>query len=796
MKSAFLDFVERYKNEFFSYLNRVAQNDKKLLVTGDLLKIYNDNIENTSEENEEVCQMIELIQESIVVNYTIYLEIREKIGYSQFYIINLEGFSAETLSIKKYLKAKEYFVNPDSQNNILTLDFKPFYDEAPSVRDIKSIGSGVEYLNRFLSGQMINDTTKWRNQIFDFIRLHKHNSEQLILNDRLMNPDHLLTNIDKALKKLNEFDEEDSYQKVKHLLQELGFEKGLGKDVKTISDSLELLEGLMNTPDHINLKEFISRIPMIFNISIISVHGYFAQEGVLGMPDTGGQVVYILDQVKALEKALTESLQEAGLEILPKIIILSRLIPNAGNTTCNQRLEKVHGTQNSWILRVPFRTHNPKITDNWISRFEIWPYLEEFADDSYIELLAEFGGRPDLILGNYSDGNLVSYLLAKKFKVTQCCIAHALEKSKYLYSALYWNHMEDHYHFSLQFTADLLAINSANFLITSSFQEIAGTENSIGQYESYKHFTMPDLFRVENGTNLQHTKYNIVSPGVNENIYFPFNEEEDRIVEVQRHISELLFENKEDPEVVGTLDNPNLTPIFSMARLDKVKNITSLVRWFGMSPELQELSNLILVAGKVDRSQSTDREEIEEIDKMYQLIDEYNLHGKIRWIGKLFRKDEAGELYRIIADHRGVFVQPALFEGFGLTVLEAMITGLPVLATKYGGPLEIIQDKKNGFHINPANDEESIEVILKYVRDINSNPENWKKISENAIKRVNERYNWKLYSDRLLSLAKTYGFWKYTTDFAMKGLSAYNDIVYHMLFKPRAKELLEKHNSV
>ena len=731
-----------------------------------------------------------------MVNYTIYLEIREKIGYSQFYIINLEGFSAETLSIKKYLKAKEYFVNPDSQNNILTLDFKPFYDEAPSVRDIKSIGSGVEYLNRFLSGQMINDTTKWRNQIFDFIRLHKHNSEQLILNDRLMNPDHLLTNIDKALKKLNEFDEEDSYQKVKHLLQELGFEKGLGKDVKTISDSLELLEGLMNTPDHINLKEFISRIPMIFNISIISVHGYFAQEGVLGMPDTGGQVVYILDQVKALEKALTESLQEAGLEILPKIIILSRLIPNAGNTTCNQRLEKVHGTQNSWILRVPFRTHNPKITDNWISRFEIWPYLEEFADDSYIELLAEFGGRPDLILGNYSDGNLVSYLLAKKFKVTQCCIAHALEKSKYLYSALYWNHMEDHYHFSLQFTADLLAINSANFLITSSFQEIAGTENSIGQYESYKHFTMPDLFRVENGTNLQHTKYNIVSPGVNENIYFPFNEEEDRIVEVQRHISELLFENKEDPEVVGTLDNPNLTPIFSMARLDKVKNITSLVRWFGMSPELQELSNLILVAGKVDRSQSTDREEIEEIDKMYQLIDEYNLHGKIRWIGKLFRKDEAGELYRIIADHRGVFVQPALFEGFGLTVLEAMITGLPVLATKYGGPLEIIQDKKNGFHINPANDEESIEVILKYVRDINSNPENWKKISENAIKRVNERYNWKLYSDRLLSLAKTYGFWKYTTDFAMKGLSAYNDIVYHMLFKPRAKELLEKHNSV
>ena len=94
---------------------------------------------------------------------------------------------------------------------------------------------------------------------------------------------------------------------------------------------------------------------------------------------------------------------------------------------------------------------NKKITDNWISRFEIWPYLEEFAEDSHTELLAEFGNRPDLIIGNYSDGNLVATLLSKKFNITQCNVAHALEKSKYLYSALYWNELEDQYHFSTQF---------------------------------------------------------------------------------------------------------------------------------------------------------------------------------------------------------------------------------------------------------------------------------------------------------------------------------------------------------
>ena len=41
--------------------------------------------------------------------------------------------------------------------------------------------------------------------------------------------------------------------------------------------------------------------------------------------------------------------------------------------------------------------------------------------------------------------------------------------------------------------------------------------------------------------------------------------------------------------------------------------------------------------------------------------------------------------YRCIADSRGVFVQPALYEAFGLTVIEAMASGLPTFATSRCG---------------------------------------------------------------------------------------------------------------
>ncbi len=37
----------------------------------------------------------------------------------------------------------------------------------------------------------------------------------------------------------------------------------------------------------------------------------------------------------------------------------------------------------------------------WVSRFDIWPYLERFTLDVERELLAEIGAKPDLIIGNY-----------------------------------------------------------------------------------------------------------------------------------------------------------------------------------------------------------------------------------------------------------------------------------------------------------------------------------------------------------------------------------------------------------
>jgi sucrose synthase len=792
------------KNDLRSLMSEIRTDEKQYLLRNDILNLYDKfchkyQKDSKFSQNSNLSNLIYYTQEIIQEDSNLCFIIRSKIADQEVYRLTAD-LSVESMSVQELLDTRDRLVNcyHPNEGDLLEIDFAPFYDYSPVIRDPKNIGKGVQFLNRYLSSKLFADSKQWLESLLSFLRLHQYNGIQLLINDRIQTHQQLSEQVKHAIAVINTLAKEEPYEQFRLQLQIIGFEPGWGNTAARVLETLNILDELIDSPAPQTLEEFISRIPMIFRIVLVSPHGWFGQEGVLGRPDTGGQVVYVLDQAKNLEAQLKEDVILAGLSglnVIPKVIILSRLIPNSEGTLCNQRLEKVYSTENAWILRVPFREFNPNMTQNWISRFEIWSYLETYAIDAERELLAEFQGRPDLIVGNYSDGNLVAFLLSRRMKVTQCNVAHALEKSKYLFSNLYWQDLEDKYHFSMQFTADLLAMNAANFIISSTYQEIVGTPDSIGQYESYKCFTMPDLYHVVNGIELFSPKFNVVPPGVNESYYFPYSRNQERVESDRRRLEEMLFTLEDSAHIYGKLDNPSKYPIFSMARLDRIKNITGLAECFGQSQELQERCNLILVAGKLRVEESDDSEERDEIIKLYNIIDEYNLHGKIRWLGVRLSKTDSGEIYRVIADRQGIFVQPALFEAFGLTILEAMISGLPTFATQFGGPLEIIQNRINGFLINPTNLEETANKILEFMNKCQQDSNYWQEISKSGIQRVYSSYTWKIHTTKLLSLARIYGFWNFTSKQNREDLLRYIEALFYLIYKPRAQKLLQQQKS-
>jgi sucrose synthase len=789
--------AEEDHKEFKELISFITDSGTDIVLRNGILQIFRQYSEKTKKpkqfrENASIFAFFKKAQELFIVDDHLALMHRYAMAKYRFYLIRKDGEYIEETTLANYLDLRDYYARQRKTYGLqLRLDFMPFYDFTPTIRDIRSVGNGIRFLNRYMSSNIFSRPREWIHKSFKFIQMHQYNGQQLLVNGSILtDPKTFLIELEKVLDWLEREPSEALYSSVEARMKKAGFEVGWGNTVGRIRETMQTLLALIGEPTDELLKKFISRVPMplISKVAIISPHGWFGQTNALGKPDTGGQVIYILDQVRALEKHLKKELHLTGLEIDPKIIVLTRLIPEARDTTCDQRLEKIFHTENGWVLRVPFRDNQYNVVKHWVSRFKIWPYLETFAEDASMELLSEFQGRPDLIIGNYSDGNLVASLLSDKLDVIQCTIAHALEKTKYAFSDLHWQELEKDYHFSLQYTADIFSMNKSDFIITSTLQEIIGTEDTMGQYESYQFFSMPDLYQVINGINLFAPKFNVIPPGVDEELYFPYFEQEKRIQNKRQQWERRLFIDESD-EIFGKLDDPEKPPIFTMARFDKIKNITGLIHAFGMNKKLQRSFNLVFAAGTIHIEKSSDIEERNEITKAYDLIERFNLYGKVRWLPSINKLD-TGEVYRIIADRKGIFVQPALFEAFGLTIIEAMASGLPTFAPKFGGPLEIIEYGKSGFLMNTSKPELIAASLEEFVDKLQKSGDIWESISENAIERVRKYFNWKSYSQRLINLTKLYGFWRYAVSGkGMLELDRYCDVLYHFLIKEKADQI-------
>lgn len=719
-----------------------------------------------------------------------YALLRQKIGTKRIVRLHPQSEQFEAVNRFHYLEVKDAFIQgPEVAGwRGLVLDFDPFFVNFPKVKEPSEMGEGISFLNRHLSGQMYQNPTLFGQALLRFLRNHHLAGMNLLLNEYLTTPEMLLDELEDVRMMLDQHDPKTPYGQIAHDLRIHGFEAGWGRTAAEIGKRLGRLARLVASPDPARFEILLSRLPLFQHVLMVSPHGWFAQEGVLGRPDTGGQVTYVLDQASVLEREMKKHFEACGLPMIaPQVLILTRLIPNADGTTCNVPREKIYGTENSWIVRVPFRNQDGTVVPDWISRFHIWPYLEEFAEESKHVVISEFCGYPDLIVGHYSDGNLVSYLLADELGTTHCAAVHALEKTKYLFSDLRWQEFEPDYHFSLQFTADIVAYNSADFIISSSYREIGGTATEMGMFESYETFTMPGLYRVLSGMDPKLARYNIVPPGANEAFFFHYTETDRREPGVIEDLSASLFGHEPGENAFGHLSRPDLPPIFAMARVDKIKNISGLVEIFGKSSSLREAANLVIVSSTIDPNQSRDQEEIEEIHRIYELIEHYQLDGHIRWCGIRLNKDEKGEIYRIMADRRGVFAQPALMETFGLTIVEAMVSGLPVVVTCYGGPSEIVIPEESGLIRNP-NDHEGFAHDLGRVVTQN---EFWNHLSQGGLTRVHEAFTWSNHARTVLRLANIYAYWNYLDVMNRPALDRYIHTLYHTVYKPRAREMLE-----
>ncbi len=431
-------------------------------------------------------------------------------------------------------------------------------------------------------------------------------------------------------------------------------------------------------------------------ITLISLHGLIrAGEPELGRDaDTGGQVKYVLE----LAAELSRHPQVSQVNLLTRQIFDDRVGPDYA-----QLEEKI--TENAKIVRIPF---GPK---RYLRKEALWPYIEVFIDQTLSYFKRH--GLPDIIHGHYADAGLAGAQLARLLHVPYIFTGHSLgrvKRERLSHGKKSEAELEKHYRFSRRIEAEEIALETAAMVVTSTNQEVER------QYAIYEHY-VPDRMEV-------------IPPGVDLAAFHPPESEE----------KPPIFK-----ELKRFLNEPEKPMILTMARPDERKNLEMLVRVFGESEELRERANLVMLMGCRDDLREMAASQRRVLKHVLTLIDVYDLYGKVAY-PKHHHADDVPDLYRVAHSTRGVFINPALTEPFGLTLLEAAGSGVPIVATNDGGPRDIVANCQNGLLIDPLNQEEIEQALLRVLTE----PDQWEAWSECGLSGTHEHYSWNRHAERYL----------------------------------------------
>lgn len=134
-------------------------------------------------------------------------------------------------------------------------------------------------------------------------------------------------------------------------------------------------------------------------------------------------------------------------------------------------------------------------------------------------------------------------------------------------------------------------------------------------------------------------------------------------------------------------------------------------------------------------------------EKLEKLVSDFGLQKRVLFLGNI----DHFELpkYLKISD---IFIRPSLSEGMGNSFIEAMVVGLPVIATQEGGIADFLFDEKRNPNKETTGwtvDVKSPEQIAEVVKDILANPEKVKKVKESAYNMVLKKYDWNLIAEKM-----------------------------------------------
>jgi sucrose-phosphate synthase len=433
-------------------------------------------------------------------------------------------------------------------------------------------------------------------------------------------------------------------------------------------------------------------------IILVSIHGLIRGHNLeLGRDaDTGGQTKYVVE----LANTLAKNPQVGRVDLVTRLVNDSKVSPDY-----TQPIEIL--SDKAQIIRLAC---GPK---RYLRKEVLWPHLDTFADE-LLRHIRKVGRIPNVIHTHYADAGYVGSRVAGWLGTPLVHTGHSLgrvKQQKLLEQGTKQEAIEEHFHISTRIEAEEITLGGAALVIASTNQEV---EQQYSIYDRY-----------------QPERMVVIPPGV----------------DLDRFYS--AADNWHNPPIQKELDRflkePQKPIIMAISRPAIRKNVSSLIKAYGEDPELRNLANLVIILGKRDDIMTMESGPRQVFIEILQLIDRYDLYGLMAY-PKHHNADDVPDLFRLTAKTKGVFINPALTEPFGLTLIEASACGVPIIATADGGPRDILAACENGLLIDPLN----IQEIQNALRTALKDSEKWQRWSKNGLVNVRKHFSWNSHVDKYL----------------------------------------------
>ncbi len=331
----------------------------------------------------------------------------------------------------------------------------------------------------------------------------------------------------------------------------------------------------------------------------------------------------------------------------------------------------------------------------FIPKEKLGPYLEEFA----LKTSQQLSMSPNIVHGHYWDGAKAALLLDKHLK-SRCPLVwtpHSVGTVKRRNFIGIKNEMK--YNFVSRIAWETFMMVQSDLVIVSTPNEKDQIEYDYGVYER---------------------KIEILAPGVELGHFQPTSRQFAR-AQLKLPLNGVVF--------------------MTLGRMDKRKGYNHCIDAFALFRKKRRLkhSYLVIFSGgtKLTEEEKLYKRSLKQLAKTYDL--EHNI---------LFRRAVERDKVNLAYSASDVYMCLSPYEPFGLTVVESMATGTPVIVTKNGGPANIIRNGETGYIVDPVNTAQIVTIMNNLVADQHT----YNRVRMQGHKDAVENYAWEKRARRFYQL--------------------------------------------